>query len=112
MNATRPKSIQIDYSFFLDLISYTFMHEDSEDPAYERIICAFQRKLAAMERHNFYSLYKSGASEDIRRKAREEYLEAVGLSDAFRWKDGQDVNVTHEPNALLPDCNAIRRADF
>ena len=103
MHATRPRNIQIEYSFFLDLISYAFIHEDSEDPAYQRITDAFHRKLEAMERHHLYSLYKSGASEDIRRKAREEYLKVIGLRDSFRWGDSQDTNVAHDPNVLFPD---------
>lgn len=106
MHANRPKNIQIEYSFFLDLISYAFMHEDSEDPAYQRIDVAFHRKLEAMERHHLYSLYKSGATEETRSKAREDYLEAIGLRDSFRWRDRQDANVTHNPDVLFPDSNA------
>ena len=106
MHTTRPKSIQIEYSFFLDLVSYAFMHEDLEDPGYQRITDAFHRKLEAMERHHLYSLYKSGATEEVRSKARENYLEAIGLRDSFRWKDSQDANVTHNPNVLFPDFDA------
>ncbi len=111
MYVTRPNNIQIEYSFFLDLISYAFMHEDSEDPAYQRISAAFRRKLEAMERHYLYSLYKSGATEEIRSKAREDYLEAIGLRDSFRWEDNQDTNVTHNPNVLFPDSDAAKGAD-
>lgn len=111
MHATRPKSIQIEYSFFLDLVSYAFMHEDSEDPGYQRIANAFHRKLEAMERHHLYSLYKSGATEDIRRKAREEYLEAIGLRDSLRWSNGQDANVAQNPNVLFPDVDTDRGID-
>ena len=111
MHANRPKNIQIEYSFFLDLISFAFMHEDSEDPAFQRIATAFYRKLEAMERHHLYSLYKSGATEDIRRKAREEYLEAIGLRDSLRWSNGQDANVAHNPNVLFPDNDADRGID-
>ena len=106
MHVTRPKSIQIEYSFFLDLVSYAFMHEDSADPGYQRIVTAFHRKLEAMERHYLYSLYKSGVTEDIRRKARSEYLEVIGLPDSLRWGDGQDANVAHNPNVLFPDFDA------
>ncbi len=108
MHATRPKNIQIEYSFFLDLISYAFMHEDSADPAYQRINTAFRRKLEAMERHYLYSLYKSGTTEDIRRKARKEYLEAIGLRDSFRWEDRKDANVVHNSTVLFPDFDADR----
>ncbi len=106
MRANRPKNIQIEYSFFLDLISYAFMHEDTEDPAYQRIDAAFHKKLEAMERHHLYSLYKSGATEEIRSKAREDYLEAIGLRNSFHWRDKQDANVTHNPDVLFPDSNA------
>ena len=111
MHTTRPRNIQIEYSFFLDLISYAFIHEDSEDPAYQRITDAFHRKLESMERHYLYSLYKSGASEDIRRKAREEYLEMIGLRDSSRWGDSQDANIVHNPNMLFPDFEAERGID-
>lgn len=111
MHATRPKSIQIEYSFFLDLVSYAFMHEDSADPGYQRIAAAFHRKLEAMERHHLYSLYKSGATEEIRSKAREDYLEAIGLQDSFRRGDKLDANVTHNPDVLFPDTDADRGID-
>ena len=106
MHATIPNNIKIEYSFFLDLISYAFMHEDSADPAYQRINTAFHRKLEAMERHYLYSLYKSGATEEIRSKAREDYLEAIGLRYSFRWIDKHYANVTHNPDVLFPDFDA------
>ena len=111
MCANRPKNIQIEYSFFLDLVSYAFLHEDSTDPGYQRIATAFRKKLEAMERHHLYSLYKSGATEEIRSKAREDYLEAIGLRNSFRWEDNQDTNVTHNPNVLFPDSDAAKGAD-
>ena len=101
MNAIRPKNIQIEYPFFLDLISYASLHEDLNDPTYHRIVTAFHKKLEAMERHDLYSLYKSGASEDIRQNARKEYLNMLGIRNAFRWYNSQDVNVTRDPDALL-----------
>ena len=57
-------------------------------------------------RHDLYSLYKSGTSEDIRRKARKEYLDRLGIRDAFRWNSSQDVNVTHDLDAMISDLHA------
>ena len=101
MDVTRPKCIQIEYAFFLDLISYASLHEDLNDPTYHRIVTSFHKKLEAMERHDLYSLYKSGASEGIRQNARKEYLDMLGIRNAFRWNDSQDVNVTRDPDALI-----------
>ena len=106
MHTARPKSIQIEFSFFLDLFFFILEHDDPDDPKYNQIRDAFQRKIDAMERHNLYSLYKSGASEDIRRKAREEYLDMLGIRDSFRWNSSQDVNVTHDLDAFIPDLHA------
>lgn len=100
MYTARPKSIQIDYSFYLDLISHAFLHGDPDDPCFHRIEVAFHRKLEAMEKHNLYTLYKSGATSEIRNKAREEYLEAIGLRDAYRWYAEHDVNVMRDPDAM------------
>ena len=101
MVTARPQSIQIDYSFFLDLISHAFTHGDPDDPCFCRINSAFHRKLDAMERHELYPLYKSGASREIREKARKDYLEAIGLYDAFRWSPSHDVNVMRDLDAML-----------
>ena len=106
MHVTRPKNILIEYSFFLDLFFYTLEHEDPDDPKYLRIRSAFQSKIDAMERHNLYSLYKSGASEKVRQKAREEYLNKLGVLDSFRWQSSQDINVTHDLDAMIPDSHA------
>lgn len=101
MHIDPPKKIQIDYSFYQDLISHAFLHGDPDDPCFRRIETAFYRKLEAMEKHDLYTLYKSGASPEIRNKAREEYLEAIGLRDAYRWCATHDVNVMRDPDAML-----------
>ena len=101
MAATRPRSIQIDYSFYLDLISHAFTHGDPDDPCFCRINSAFHRKLEAMERHELYTLYKSGASKEIREKARKDYLEAIGLFNEYHWSADHDINVTNNLDAML-----------
>ena len=47
-----------------------------------------------MMRHDLYSLYKSGATEEVRSEARRKYLDEIGLLNSFRWDDEQDMNVT------------------
>ena len=101
MMTARPRNIQIDYDFYLDLISHAFTHGDPDDPCFRRINAAFHRKLEAMERHELYSLYKSGASKEIRDKAREDYLDTIGLREAFHWNADHDVNVMRDLDAML-----------
>ena len=92
---SKPKEIQIDYDLFVDLYVYACRHSEHDDPQFKRLYTGVRKKLEAMMRHNLYSLYKTGANEETRSKARQEYLDAIGLFDSFRWNAEQDVNVTH-----------------
>ncbi len=91
----RPRNILLDYDLFVDLYVYACRHAEPDDLQYKRLFAGVKCKLEAMMRHDLYSLYKSGANEEIRDNARREYLDAIGLLDSFRWTSEQDVNVTH-----------------
>ena len=91
----RPRNILLDYDLFVDLYVYACRHSEQDDLQFRRLCAGVRRKLEAMMRHDLYSLYKTGANEETRAKARQEYLDAIDLSDSFRWNAEQDVNVTH-----------------
>ena len=91
----KPKTIQIDFDLFEDLYVYSARHTEPDDLQYKRITAAVKKKLEELMKHELYSLYKSGASEEIRKKARDEYLDAAGIMDSFRWSTEQDMNITH-----------------
>lgn len=42
-------------------------------------------KMDAITKREIYSKYKTAHLEEEREKAREEYLERVGIPEAFRW---------------------------
>lgn len=90
------RSILLDYDLFVDLYVYACRHSEPDDLQFKRLCAGVRKKLEAMARHDMYSLYKSGANEEIRGKARQDYLKAVGLLDSFQWPPEQDVNVTHK----------------
>ena len=91
----RPRNILLDYDLFVDLYVYACRHSEQDDLQFKRLYAGVRKKLEAMMRHDLYSLYKTGANEETRAKARQEYLDAIGLSDSFRWNAEQDANVTH-----------------
>ena len=91
----RPRNILLDYDLFVDLYVYACRHSEQEDLQFKRLNAGVRKKIEAMMRHDLYSLYKTGVNEEIRAQARQEYLDAIGLSDSFRWNEKQDVNVTH-----------------
>ena len=91
----KPKTIQIDFDLFQDLVVYAIRHGDRDDAQFARIEYGVRQKLDAMLRHDFYSMYKSAATESDRSSARKKYLDMIGLFDDFQWPDSQDANVTH-----------------
>lgn len=91
-----PKNVLLDYDLFIDLYVYACRHSEPDDIQFKRLCYGVRKKLEAMTRHNMYSLYKAGVSEQIREKARQDYLNAIGMLDSFRWSPEQDVNVIHE----------------
>lgn len=95
MSTNTPKTVQIDFELFEDLYVYAVRHAEPDDLQFKRITSSVKKKLESLMKHELYTLYKSGASEDIRKKAREKYLEAAGILDAFQWSAEQDVNITH-----------------
>ena len=90
----KPKTIQIVFDLFQDLVVYAIRHCDTDDTQFARIEHGVRKKIDSMLRHDLYSMYKAGASESERSVARKQYLDAIGLFDDFRWSDSQDVNVT------------------
>jgi len=90
----RSKSVLLDLPLFVDMYVYTVRHADPTDLQYERISAGVRQKINAMMRHELYSLYKVGASPEEKKKARKEYLDAIGLFDDFRWYDDQDVHIS------------------
>ena len=96
MPANMPKTIQIDFDLFEDLYVYAARHAEPDDLQYKRIAASVNKKMESLMKHELYSLYKAGASEEIRKKPREKYLDAAGILEAFQWTSSQDVNVNHD----------------
>lgn len=95
----KTKKLMIDQSLFADLCIYAIQNADLNDPRYIRIEKGIREKLDAIARHEIYTQYKSGATEEERATARVKYLEKVGIPISFQWLAAQDVNITRKPLA-------------
>lgn len=79
------KTVQIPLETFYDLLRVHCMGEDDSDTL-QRIQRALEGKLDAMVKREYYSAYKDRSLTDAeRQEARQKYLDAVGMSDSFRW---------------------------
>ena len=67
---------------FLSLVKYHLLETTEEE---EKIKKELAEKLDAMAKRKIYSQYKTAPTEEEREKARQEYLDKVGISPSFRW---------------------------
>ncbi len=82
MQQTNRKNVQIEYDLFKKLMLYFLMEDDAY---YEEIKNGLEDKLDKLIKHDLYSQYKMAATEEEKEKARQEYLDKVGIPKTFRW---------------------------
>lgn len=78
----KKKNVTIPEELFIDLVKY-FLADIQWDE--DRIRSRLQEKLEAMVKRELYTRYKTAGTPEEREKARQEYLEKVGIPENFRW---------------------------
>ena len=81
-NREKKKNVTIPEELFIDLVKY-FLADIRWDE--DRIRSRLQEKLEAMVKRELYTRYKTAGTPEEREKARQEYLEKVGIPENFRW---------------------------
>ena len=76
------KQIQIPEQLFFALLKYHLVEIDEVLPEIKK---GLEDKLEAMTRRDLYTKYKTAPTEEEREKARQEYLDKVGVHRDFRW---------------------------
>ena len=76
------KKVQITHELFLALVKYHLLESMEEK---EKIQKELTEKLDAMSKRQIYSQYKTAPTEEEREKARQEYMDKVGMLPDFRW---------------------------
>ena len=82
----KKKNVTIPEELFIDLVKY-FLADIRWDE--DRIRSRLQEKLEAetkvLVKRELYTRYKTAGTPEEREKARQEYLEKVGIPENFRW---------------------------
>lgn len=78
------KYIQISESLFSALVKYHLLEIEQENISLE-IKKGLEEKLETIVRRELYTKYKTAPTEEEREKARQEYLEKVGIQKKFQW---------------------------
>lgn len=76
------KNVQISQKLFVSLVKYHLLEIYEEEDEIRKDLTS---KMDAITKREIYSKYKTAHSEEEREKARKEYLEKVGIPEAFRW---------------------------
>ena len=80
----KEKQVQIPQKALICLFKYFLIEKTEEDE--KAIIKALESKLEAMIRHDLYTKSKVAETDEEREKARQEYLDRIGMHKDFRWK--------------------------
>lgn len=75
--------VQIDLGLFNDLCRYHLFGQTDETA--RRIYQGLSDKLDAMARRDLYTQSKTAEDPADREKARQAYLDAIGMHPDFRW---------------------------
>jgi hypothetical protein len=78
------KNVQIPFETFVALCKVHLMGVDDKDTL-QAVKTSLEGKLDALIRHDTYTAYKTAESPQEREKARQEYLDRVGVPQDFRW---------------------------
>lgn len=84
------KKIQIEEKLFVQMVKYFYSDELGFDDCelnelYYDIKKGIDRKLDAISRRSYYTEYKTAETQEEREKARQKYLDEVGMHKDFRW---------------------------
>lgn len=87
----KPKTVQIPEELFVDLLKYHLWSLDDDEIA-ARIQSGLQNKVDAIIRRGYYTDSKTAPTAEEREKARQAYLDKIGMHDDFRWPEGFNSN--------------------
>lgn len=78
------KNVQISQELFFDLVRY-FVLDDTSETRLKAISDALEVKIDNMVKHELYTASKTAETPEEREKARQQYLDKIGMRDSFRW---------------------------
>ncbi|MBQ8526990.1 MAG: complexin-2 [Lachnospiraceae bacterium] len=76
------KKVQISEELFFALLKYHLLEREEYLPEIKK---GLESKMDAMVKRDLYTKYKTAPTGEEREKARQAYLEKVGMHRSFRW---------------------------
>ena len=85
----REKNIEIPVTLFI-LISKYFLLDSKNFETENLIKKGIEARVNAYNKREFFSKIVTAKTPEEKEKARQEYLDAAGIPDSFRWPEGYD----------------------
>ena len=84
------KKVQITQELFVKMLKYFYSEElELADDELNELYCdiknGIDKKMDAISRRSYYTEYKTADTDAARERARQKYLNAVGMHKDFRW---------------------------
>ena len=76
------KNVQISQELFIRLIRLLVFESDEDTDLIKKEL---EDKMEKLARHEIYSKFKTAPTEAEKEKARQDYLDMVGMHKDFRW---------------------------
>lgn len=76
------KNVQISEELFFALLKYHLIGMEDCLPQIQK---SLEEKMDSMVKRQLYTTYKTAPTEKEREKARQEYLDKIGMNQDFRW---------------------------
>ena len=103
----KEKQLKIPQQLFDLMVAYIYDHYDEFDRTrFEKIHSGVNRKIEACLRHAAYSIAKSHPDSAERERARQMYLDMVGITESFRWPEGWTSSQPFDLLENMEDLNA------
>lgn len=76
------KNVQISQELFIRLVRLLVFELDEDTDLIKKEL---EDKMEKLVRHELYSKFKTASTEEEKEKARQDYLDMVGIHRDFRW---------------------------
>lgn len=76
------KKIQISEELFFLMMKYHLIGMEEYKPEIEK---GLEEKLNSMVKRQLYTTYKTAQTKEEQERARQEYLDKVGMQENFKW---------------------------
>ncbi len=95
----KNKTIQVSEEWFWQVVQYWEKNKPQGKLA-EQIYKGIDEKLTKLRYHDLYTKSKTASSDEEKEQARQQYLDARGITESFRWNESHNTAFKKHDNQM------------